>query len=94
MDSIFEESVTYQAIIERGRAKGIQQGLKQAKKELIVQQLNRKLGSVSGATEVKIEQLSLEQVESLGEALLEFETAEDLSGWLADAAEQDSATQN
>ena len=94
MDSIFEESVTYQAIIERGRAKGIQQGLKQAKKELIVQQLNRKLGSVSGATEVKIEQLSLEQVESLGEALLEFETAEDLSGWLADAAEQNSATQN
>lgn len=90
VESIFEESVTYQAIIERGRVKGVQQ----AKKELVLQLLNRKVGSVSQSIEAKIDQLPLEQVENLGEALLDFDTSEDLNRWLTRAEEQTNATKN
>ena len=53
-----------------------------AQRSLIVKQLNRKLGELPEMAIVRLEQLSGEQVESLGEALLDFASIADFTAWL------------
>lgn len=84
-EEIMEESVIYQEIkaagLEEGRQQGLQQGLQQ-EANLILRQLNRRLGQVSATVEAQIRQLPLAELEDLGEALLDFETESDLLDWL------------
>ena len=63
-------------------AEGIEQGIKQGKLRLIVRLLERSLGALPEDTQSRITQLSAEQLESLGEALLDFATLSDLTTWL------------
>nr|CAO86765.1 unnamed protein product [Microcystis aeruginosa PCC 7806] len=49
---------------------------------VIVQKLKRKLGEINPSLETKIMQLSIDDVEVLGEALFDFSTVEDLINWL------------
>jgi Domain of unknown function (DUF4351) len=49
---------------------------------LIIRQLTRKLGELGSETIESIHQLTLEQLESLGDALLDFDRMEDLLSWL------------
>jgi predicted transposase/invertase (TIGR01784 family) len=49
---------------------------------LILRQLNRRVGNVSPAVEMKVKALPLVQLEDLGEALLDFGQMSDLIGWL------------
>ncbi|NJP09961.1 MAG: DUF4351 domain-containing protein [Leptolyngbyaceae cyanobacterium RU_5_1] len=58
-------------------AKGQQKG----ERSLILRQLTRQLGELPKATQARINTLSLEQLENLGEALLEFEAIADLETW-------------
>ena len=51
-------------------------------KPLVLRQLSRRFGVLSKGLEAQIQGLSLEQVEALGEALLDFEGMEDLQQWL------------
>ncbi|NCS13632.1 MAG: DUF4351 domain-containing protein, partial [Microcystis aeruginosa G13-09] len=44
--------------------------------------LKRKLGEINPSLETKIMQLSIDDVEVLGEALFDFSTVEDLINWL------------
>jgi len=68
--NILEESRVYQdAKIDGGIA-------------IVSRQLNRKLGKLSEAIITKIEALSLEQLEELSEALLDFSTVANLEQWL------------
>lgn len=74
---------------ERGQAVGYGQGVKEEaeramerERSLILRLLHRKLGSISDLTISRINVLSLEHIESLGEALLDFESIEDLTTWL------------
>ncbi|KAB0239589.1 DUF4351 domain-containing protein [Microcystis aeruginosa EAWAG127a] len=60
---------------------GIEQGIER-EKTLIIRQLNRKLGEINPALETKIMQLSIDDVEALGEALFDFSAVEDLINWL------------
>jgi heme oxygenase len=53
-----------------------------AQRSLIVKQLNRKLGELSESLIDRLERLSGEQVASLGEALLDFGSIDDLTAWL------------
>ncbi|MGB7416849.1 MAG: DUF4351 domain-containing protein [Thermosynechococcaceae cyanobacterium] len=57
-------------------------GLEQGEKTLVMRQLRRKVGVLPPADIKAIESLSFEQTERLGEALLDFERAEDLRVWL------------
>ena len=50
---------------------------------LISRLLTRKVGVLSEIVKVQINTLSVEQLESLSETLLDFETLTDLEGWLA-----------
>ncbi|MGF1522266.1 MAG: DUF4351 domain-containing protein [Leptolyngbyaceae cyanobacterium] len=57
--------------------------IQQEAQSLALKQLKLKLGDVAEAIQAKINQLPLMQPESLGEALLVFETLADLEAWLA-----------
>jgi hypothetical protein len=60
---------------------GIEQGIER-EKTLILRQLKRKLGEINPSLETKIMELSIDDVEVLGEALFDFSTVEDLINWL------------
>ena len=66
-----------------GIAEGIIQGITQGKESLVERQLRRRLGSVSADVSARLDQLSPEQLDDLGEALLDFSGLSDLEQWLA-----------
>lgn len=70
------------SVERRGIQQGIQQGRHEGEVSLIWRQLNRRLGQVSPTVEEQLRQLPVEQLEDLGEALLDFESEADLVNWL------------
>jgi hypothetical protein len=72
--------------IEQGRAEGIEQGraegMQQERLHLVLRLLTRRCGALTPATETRIRQLSLGQLEQLAEALLDFTGTDDLDTWL------------
>ncbi len=64
-----------------GKAEEREIGL-QRERALILKLLNRKLGNLSPQLQAKVSALSIECVESLGEALLDFNSIADLESWL------------
>lgn len=66
----------------RGMEQGLQQGAEREAKALILRQLARQVGDISAERRSQIDALSLNQLEGLGEALLEFRTIADLDSWL------------
>jgi predicted transposase/invertase (TIGR01784 family) len=73
----FKQTRVYQEAREEGLREGTEH-----ERSLILRQLNRRLGSVSPELRFQVEQLSLQQLEALGEALLDFSTESDLQNWL------------
>jgi len=71
------ESVIYQEILQEGREEGRQSELR-----LVMRQITRRIGAINSQLQPQIENLSLTQLEDLGEALLDFATEEDLVNWL------------
>ncbi|HAG81417.1 MAG TPA: transposase, partial [Cyanobacteria bacterium UBA12227] len=67
---------------EQGIEQGRQEGKIQGQIELILRQLERRLGTISPDIQTRIRQLSSEQLENLGDTMIEFRTASDLIGWL------------
>lgn len=67
----------------KGREEGRQEGRQEGKEELVVRQLQRRLGSVSPENRERLNHLSSEQLNELGEALIDFKTAADLETWLS-----------
>ena len=70
------KSVIYQDIWEKGR--------QEEAVSLILRLLNRRLGEISSTVSQKIQELSLEQFATLGEALLDFTSLTVLTTWLLD----------
>lgn len=63
----------------QGRIEGITQG----KETMVLRQLRRRLGTVSTDITERLEHFSSEQLDDLGEALLDFGTTADLEQCLA-----------
>jgi Domain of unknown function (DUF4351) len=59
-----------------------QRGAAQEAQLLVLRLLKRRIGELSPVIQTQIQALSLAQIESLGEALLDFVSAEDLSLWM------------
>ncbi|TRU03162.1 MAG: DUF4351 domain-containing protein [Microcystis sp. Msp_OC_L_20101000_S702] len=78
------ESVIYQDIQESGKAQGREEGRREEAVSLILRLLNRRLGEISSTLSQQIRELSLEQLETLGEALLDFTSLTDLTAWLSE----------
>jgi predicted transposase YdaD len=66
---------------QRTRAEGEQRGLER-ERALVIRQLTRQIGEISTSLRTRVEQLPLEQLENLGEALLGFKSVPDLENWL------------
>ncbi len=76
---IMRESVIYQEIYQDGLQEGIQR-----EASLITRQLTRRVGELSPELKAQIQSLSVEVLEDLGEALIDFTGVEDLVSWLAE----------
>jgi predicted transposase YdaD len=70
--------------IEQGIERGIEQGIEQGEKQIIKRQLKRRFNEIPDSLENKINNLSLEQLESLADAIFDLDSLEDLSNWLAE----------
>ena len=75
-----EQRMPYITSVER---LGLERGMQQGEANMVLRLLNRRLGEVSPSVEQEIRQLSVEQLEDLGVALLEFQEEADLLQWLA-----------
>jgi hypothetical protein len=49
---------------------------------MVIHLLTRRCGNLSDALQAKVRSLSIPQLESLGEALLDFQNIDDLRNWL------------
>jgi predicted transposase YdaD len=83
---VMKGSVIYDQIFQegeaRGEARGEAQGEVRGKRDLLIKQLTRRVGVLSVEMVGRVEGLSLERVEDLGVALLDFSSVDDLVGWL------------
>ena len=68
---------------QEGREEGREEGRQQEAASVILRQLARRCGPLSESTTARIQSLPLEQLETLAEALLDFQSADDLAAWLA-----------
>ncbi len=74
-----QETRVYREIFTEGE----QRGRKQGEKSLVLRLLTRRVGELPQQVCQQVESLSLEQLESLGEALLDFTSMADLNAWLS-----------
>ena len=97
--SILEDSSVYQLIVRKGlqegRELGLQQGLQEGLEEglqqgrqqeaatLLLRMLQRRCGPLSPNQRDTIHAMSLDRLEQLGDALLDFQGPADLAAWLA-----------
>ncbi len=76
-----EETRVYQEAKEEGVAGERQQNLER-QRSLVLRQLTRCFGKIPKKVKLRIEVLSLDQLESLGDAFLDFDSIADLETWL------------
>jgi predicted transposase YdaD len=83
---MLEESVVYQDILRKGEQRGVQRGAEQEARKVATRQLERRFGKLSHTVQQKLERLVVEQLEALCDALLDFQTKDDLTRWLKQQA--------
>jgi predicted transposase/invertase (TIGR01784 family) len=71
-------------VYQEGREEGKAQGKEQGKEELILRQLTKRFGTLPEAIAAQVQSCSVERLDALGEALLDFSTIADLQAWLAE----------
>ena len=70
-----QQTRVYRDALAEGEARG--------EARMIMRQLNRRLGSIPDRASTQIGQLTVPQLEDLGEALLDFTSLANLEGWLS-----------
>ncbi|MDD1416779.1 DUF4351 domain-containing protein [Dolichospermum sp. ST_con] len=84
--TILRESPWYQQILkeglETGEKQGLQQGLQQESLKLVWKLIDRRFGSLSSDFSLKINQLSITQLEELATELLDLTEINQLENWL------------
>lgn len=69
-------------LYQEDREKAKQEGLQQGEQQLIIRLLNRRFGEIQLSLIEQVQKLSIEQLEALGEELLDFSQVSDLEVWL------------
>ena len=72
---------------ELAMERGVEMGIEQGEQQLIFRQLNRRFGEIESSFIETIRTLTIEQLELLGEALLDFSSITDLEQWLKNKPE-------
>ncbi len=79
-----ERTMSYITTGERiGYERGKEEGKQEGEQTLVLRLLQRRVGELPQEVRRRIKTLSLEQLEALGEALLDFTAIEDLLNWLS-----------
>jgi flagellar biosynthesis/type III secretory pathway protein FliH len=78
----------YQEDREKARQEGQQQGEQQGEQQIILRLLNRRFGELGLSVIEQIQGLSIDELESLGDVLLDFSEIGDLEVWLREKASQ------
>ena len=68
--------------IELQQTRVYQEAKADGEKIVVIKMLDRKLGNITPGVRLRVNSLSIEQLESLGEALLDFGQISDLISWL------------
>lgn len=71
--------------IQQGLQQGVQQGIQQRVQQeinMLIRQLKRKIGNVSPELEIRVRNIPIDKLEDFGEALLDFNSSQDLIHWL------------
>ncbi len=80
-----QQTRVYQEALAEGRVEGETRGLErglQQERTLVMRLLHRKLGNITPEMQLRVDSLPINQVEELGEALLDFTQMSDLLTWL------------
>jgi predicted transposase/invertase (TIGR01784 family) len=80
-EGMMRESVIYQDILQEGRQEGRQEGKLEEARSLILRQLTRQVGTLPQTLQLQFDALSINELENLGEALLDFRQLIDLESW-------------
>jgi predicted transposase/invertase (TIGR01784 family) len=81
LDVRWQDTRVYKEIKEEGRQEERQEALKR-EQAFVMRLLTRKVGNLPEAKSLQVQQLSFQQLEDLGEALLDFDQLTDLDTWL------------
>ncbi len=79
--SSWEQRGIEKGLIE-GIEKGRQEGKQEGKEDLVVRLIRRRFGVLADLVKARIDRLSADQLDLLGEALLDFTEPSDLENWL------------
>lgn len=81
-EELMRESVIYQEIQQEAKQQGRQEGRQEGEATLVLRLLTRRFGQLTPETQLQIQQLTVAQLEELGEAMLDFSSVQDLTDWL------------
>jgi predicted transposase YdaD len=73
----------YQDAMAEGELKGKAEGKAEGETRMVMVLLNHRLGEIPMDLSTAISRLSVEKLEALGKALLNFNNLQDLGSWLA-----------
>jgi predicted transposase YdaD len=80
--SELKQTRVYQEAKEEGVQIGRQEGVQLGEAKLLIRQLSRRFGTLSLSQQERIAALSLEDLERLGEAFLDWQSTADFPDWL------------
>ncbi|WP_338059036.1 DUF4351 domain-containing protein [Aphanizomenon flos-aquae] len=80
--SDIKQTRVYQEAKQEGRQEGRQEGKKDAATNLLLRILSKRFGKLEDSYTQNIKSLNIEQLERLGETLLDFTDINDLEIWL------------
>jgi predicted transposase YdaD len=69
-------------LYQRDREQAKEEGRQKGEQDLIVRLLNRRIGEIDALLIERIQGLSIEKLENLGDALLDFSSVANLKTWL------------
>jgi predicted transposase/invertase (TIGR01784 family) len=78
-----QQTRVYQEARAEGEAKGRVEGKAEGEKALVLKLLARKIGKIDTEIQARVNSLTIERLESLGEDLLDFSSIADLEQWLS-----------
>ncbi len=73
--------VRLEPLYQQDQERAKQEGRKEGEQRVIIRFLNRRLGEIDSSLIEQVRGLSVDQLESLGEALLDFTSVADLESW-------------
>ncbi|MGI6454473.1 MAG: DUF4351 domain-containing protein [bacterium] len=79
---MMRESVIYQEILQEGLDEGLQKGRQEASLLIVSRLIQRKFGVLEYELPEQLQKLSVEKLEELAAALLDFQNIDELKDWL------------